>query len=468
MTRFAWLLGLSLAAGVGAAPARSWAGGDDLQVLRAGLAREVDGAQRAALMPRLAALGGRGAAETLARSVRTDMDPVARAAAARALGEIDADQALELLAGVLVEGGPRIVRDALARALARRDGGLARARKAVEDTGRREGERILWLEALFAFDDEASRSFLASQVVSPSPWVRGAAARALARREDGRAERLGALAQGLASAPDRESALQVLDAMESALEESLRPVLLQRAGGEDPFVRRSAARLVAMLDRARAAAAEMAGQAPAPPAGGADRYAPARRPEDEDLPPPRRGMPRPQFDLVYALDVTGSTSTTIEHTLRRIREEVSLLVRLGSDVRVGVVGYRGGRGVEARRQMDVLLPCFDPERIEAFLASIEPSGTDDRGAAVSVALSEALDRMAWRRQATREVRLVADSRCDDPQAATALAALHWRADETRTSVAYVLRTRPRIPAEFDDIAREGGGAPVEALREPLR
>jgi hypothetical protein len=72
--------------------------------------------------------------------------------------------------------------------------------------------------------------------------------------------------------------------------------------------------------------------------------------------------------------------------------------------------------------------------------------------------------MPWRWDARREVALLADTGCDDAAAAGRTVSLHHRSDGTRTRVAYVLRTRGRMPTEYDDLARLGGTGVPEAIR----
>ena len=150
--------------------------------------------------------------------------------------------------------------------------------------------------------------------------------------------------------------------------------------------------------------------------------------------------------------------------MRRIQDELNLLTRLGGSVHVGIVAFRGGHGAAAQRAMQVLLPCFDLARVDAFLHGLDSGGVDDRGAPVAAALQESLDRMPWRPDARREVRLVADSGCDDPGTARATVSIHFRADGTRTHFAYVLRTRTKVPPEYVDLARLGGTDVPEALK----
>jgi hypothetical protein len=168
---------------------------------------------------------------------------------------------------------------------------------------------------------------------------------------------------------------------------------------------------------------------------------------------------------VYVVDVTGSTGATLPGLKRRILDEAALIFRLGGSHRIGVVAYRDGSvGPDGPPRLEVLSPTPSLARLAEFLEALGARGVDERGAAVAGALREALDRTPWRWEARREVHLFADTKCDDPRAAAAVVGIHYRADATRTRVAYVLRTRSRIPPEFEELARAGGGGAPEGVK----
>ena len=446
---------LSWLAAVGA-PALA---GEDVREFRAALSHEKDPERRIALLPRIAAVGGTAAALALAEILENDPDVRVRAAAARALGRTDAEKVIPLLVERAREGGPSLSRAAVARALSERHGGDAKVLEVLSDPKTSEGDRVLLLRSLAFFADAATRAALVAAAGAEAFSVRDAAARALAVRRDARGECLAALLRLLNEARGREAVLSALDAVEPALDVSMRPVLERIAASTDAAEREAATYLLAALTRLEAANAP--GAAPKPPA---DRYA---RPVEDDGDTPygrRHPSQRARYDIVYTIDATGSTTMTLEGLRDRILDEMALLLRLGASVRVGVVAYRGGHGTEARRSMDILLPAFDPDRVAAFLRELKPGGVDERGAAVTAALGEALDRIPWRWDARRDVHLLADSVCDDPATAFATVSVHFRGDDTRTSICYVLRTRTKMPPEYADLARLGGTGVPETLK----
>jgi hypothetical protein len=269
-------------------------------------------------------------------------------------------------------------------------------------------------------------------------------------------------AEVLARVRDTEGVLQALDAVEPALAEGLRVPIARHATSLDPPVREAAEHLLRLLG------AE-ADDAPAPepkaadPAEGERRYAEPEGGEDapgDDREPSTRG----RFDLVYALDVTGSAHASLPRLRERVLDEMELLQRVGGSVRVGIVAYRGGRSAQERaRSVVVLPPAYDAHRVGAFLDALETGGVDDRGAAVAAGLAEALDRTPWRWNAVRIVQLFADSDVDDLPTASRTVAIHFRADGTRTRVAYVLRTRTRVPEGIEALAPLGGTGVVERV-----
>jgi len=69
---------------------------------------------------------------------------------------------------------------------------------------------------------------------------------------------------------------------------------------------------------------------------GKEGYAPPGTPKD----PPGE---RPRFDLVYALDGTGSVAGRLDTITWKIQQRYRFLEEMGSDVRVGIVVFRGHR-----------------------------------------------------------------------------------------------------------------------------
>lgn len=146
---------------------------------------------------------------------------------------------------------------------------------------------------------------------------------------------------------------------------------------------------------------------------------------------------------------------------RRIEKEVQQIMEFGGSVRVGIVAYRGRRAL--KEAGDVLPLTFDAKKIRTYLQALKTGGVDDRGAAIAEALHDALDRMDWRATAKRRVKVFADTGAHEPKRALANVSIHFRADRTRTSVAYILRTRTVVPPELAALARAGGTGTVELL-----
>jgi len=446
-----------LVAGLCALGARAVAGDTAVERAIAALGRAKDPDERLRQVRRLQLLGGERASAALARLVGHDPVALVRAGAARALGFIASEDALELLLAAVVDGGPRIVRVALAEAVRRRAGEPALLAR-LADRRAPARERPLLLAALGSFADEPSLAVLVEHAGGADPALRDVALRALAVRADGRSEAEGVVRRWLENGRTPDELHAVLDVAELLVTPDMKPGLERVASFLDPALRESATWLLDVL-RVRQMAADHKEVERAPE----DRYGKGSdHPVDE---PPPTPPGRARFDFVYVLDATGSTVATLPLLRTRILEEMALLVRLGSSVRVGVVAYRGGRsGSDRARRFQVLPPSYDPQRVRAFLEALESGGVDDRGASVALALEEALACTPWRWNARRSVQLFADSRCDDASRAALAVGVHFDADRTRTGIAYVLRTRTKMPPEYADLARLGGTGAPELLK----
>jgi len=413
-------------------------------------------AQRIAAIGKLEASGGDQAAAALARLVAGDPAIEVRVRAAHALGRTRAESARELLFERVVDGGPLAVRDAVAWALAKKAKGARLLTAGLEQARRTTLERGLLLRALGAMRDEGTRDTLLRWIDDPDPYLGAEALRGLVARADGDGATVALLVRLLRERRDASGLLPVLDAAEPALDPALRLALQRLTTFLEPAVVEAADHLLRVLD------ARVVAETEPQPAKGGDRYG------TPEAPPPTRipgDVPtRSRHDLVYLLDVTGSTVMTLPALQDRIRQEIDLLVGLGLNLRVGFIAYRGGQGMQARlRGLEVLPLTYDPTRVHAFVADLKSGGVDDRGASAALALRVALDRMGWRVGARRTVQLIADGPCEDEADAIARAGIHYRAERTRTKVAYVLRTRTQVPAELDRIAKAGGTGAVEVL-----
>lgn len=415
-------------------------------------------AQRLAAIVKLEVSGSEQAAVALAGLVANDPDIEVRVRAAHGLGRTRAENARELLFECVVDGGPLGVRDAVAWALARKPragelltAGLAQTRRSVLEHG-------LLLHALGACRDEGSRDTLLLWIEDEDPYLGGEALRALVSRDDAKAEAVGMLTRLLGVRRTVRGLLPVLDAAEPALTPALRRPLLRLTTYLEPSVAEAADYLLRVLAARETRPPEDGG-----PAVGGDRYGTPKAPPPP-IRPPGDVPTRSRHDLVFAVDITGSTVSTLPGLRDRIQHEVEVLVDQGLNLRVGIIAYRGGRGLQARLlALEVLPLTYDAASVYAFLRRLRPGGVDDRGGSAALALRVALDRMGWRRGARRTVKLLADGPCEDEADALARAGIHYRAERTRTKVVYVLRTRTQVPAEFDRLARAGGTGAVEVL-----
>ncbi|MDJ0975504.1 MAG: hypothetical protein QNJ98_13655, partial [Planctomycetota bacterium] len=178
-------------------------------------------------------------------------------------------------------------------------------------------------------------------------------------------------------------------------------------------------------------------------------------PDDDDTPEVRQPK-RPRQDIVWVIDVTGSTRTVLASKKGRILEQVNSLASDRQSTRLGVVIFRGGHSLRDRKQGISVVPLtFDHDRVARYIVEIEARGTDDRGSAIPMAVHTALDQMAWREGARREVRLDLDGGCAKPAKAKATIARHF-AHGTKCFVTYTLRSRRRVPEEVDAFAELGG------------
>ena len=444
--------------------------GPNLKQIQAALARSEGAAERLAQIPRIVAIGGARAASLLSHLVSHDGDLVVRIEATKALGKIEAANATKLLLKHLQAGGPRRLRSAIRNSLAARADGSAAIRAALGNA-KDANTRALLIHALQAQRDEDSLAVLFQLVRSEAEMLRTPARVALVRRGDQKERCIALLARLLSEARATSDVLQLLDLLDGHTHATMKPALKRHASSLEPAVRDSAEFLLRQLKRNQQMEAKKKAQAkkPAKPDDPDSRYAKPERDDDDDETddPPGEpdGDPKTRYDIVYAIDATGSAGVNFPTLRERMKAEMDLLLRSGTSLRVGVVIYRGGRSVvERRRAMEILPLTFDTAKVRKFLDGAKARGVDERGAAVAPALREALDRMPWRWRARRVVQLFADSGVDDPQDAARTVRQHFQADRTRTRVAYVLRTRTQVPKEFGELARRGGTGVVELIK----
>lgn len=418
---------------------------DDLSDILRAIQNEDDPGVRRRKVLELVALDTPKAAGRLGTLVREDPDEGVRITAAQGLGRMEHDTT-ELLTELVLFGGTLRVRDAVAASLARRGGGPAPLFEIAQDATKHPLERTLAIEALSAFPGADVLQWLERAGRHPETFVRCVALRTLGRHPDGALVLGDSLAETLTTHMDDETVLTALDLASDIADARFRPV----ADMLDTFL---SARVRASVDiaRKRLEYAEALERFEAEKVG---TYGSKTPPE----PPP----PRPRLDIVYVLDATGSVCGHIGQLRARIRDEARLLDRVGTDLRAGVVAYRDNDRRWAGQKIEALPPTYDREAVDQFLRDLDARGSDARGTGVHWGLSAALDRVPWRRDVRRQVVLIADGRCNDPERAHAIARTHRLADRTTVHVLYLLRTRVKVPEDIQELATVGGGF-VEVL-----
>lgn len=432
-------------------------GADEVQPALKQLKRARTPEQKIQAVKKLGATGHARAATALARLAEIDDDLEVRVRALRALGHTLAESACDLLLARIRQGGPLAVRDAAAWALARKPKGARLLIRALESRGITTLEKGLLYRAMGAFRDEKTRDALEQGLQATHPYLAAEALRAYLARPDTRAARAGLLTKLLTEGRDAETLLPALEVAEVEPTEALRPALERLRTFLEPEIQAPADHILRKLDALAAARS----REPAP-GKESERYGKAASPPP--IVPPTDVPTRSRHDVVYVVDVTGSTVATLPQIRQRIGVQLRAFADQGLNLRVGVVAYRGGHGVRQRmRGLEVLPPTYDMSVVREFLDGLEPGGVDDRGGTVGAALRIALDQIGWRRGARRGVRLIADGDCARGEQVVRRVRIHYEGERTRTRVSYVLRTRSSHPHVYDEIAEAGGTGVVELL-----
>jgi len=169
-------------------------------------------------------------------------------------------------------------------------------------------------------------------------------------------------------------------------------------------------------------------------------------------PPPDR-VPK---DQVYVIDCTGSMFMDLQKLQVQIRQQILDWVRVGFDVRVGIVLYRDNLITSGPWAVNILPLTHDVERVFRFLEAAQGAKSNDRSAAVSRGLAEAFDRMNWRDSGQRQVCLIADTPLDQP--AKALAMVEFYAESIRLDVWFMTHSRRSLDLkEYLALAKAGEG-----------
>lgn len=428
----------------------SLAGDDELPGLVKALRAAEQAADRRMLATKLSLVDTRKAALELARLVSDDADVGVRLAAAEGLGRMSAPGTAESLVDLIVNGNATPVRRGVAVALGRHDDGPALLRAALASPRLDGPGRLLLVQAMGALPGKPAREALRELALAGDRVVRPVALRALCSRTDlddgGRSDVLKTV---LGKHRDVDTLLAALDALEEHPDDALLPAVETLESFLDPVLQEAVAHMKAVLLGVRAAKAARA--------AADDGYGASPRPPG-DAPPAR-----PRIDLVFALDSTGSVTGLMNDIRRWILERHRFLVDLGSDVRVGIVAYRDDIPHLGVAASEVLPLTGDMAIVDAFLDALKPKGADAQGAAASLGLRQAMDRMVWRANATRFTWLIADSKCPDVDICRRIMEIHRAADGTRLRVAYLLRTRGSVPDSVLDLAK-AARTPVEILK----
>ncbi len=125
---------------------------------------------------------------------------------------------------------------------------------------------------------------------------------------------------------------------------------------------------------------------------------PAPTPAPAEAPPPKpiakAPVQRPQVELVFALDTTGSMSGLIEGAKQKIWSLASFVAQgqPTPDLRVGLIGYRDVGDAYVTKVFDL---DGDMDRVYRRLQSFRADGGGDTPEHVARALDESVHKMSW-------------------------------------------------------------------------
>ena len=144
--------------------------------------------------------------------------------------------------------------------------------------------------------------------------------------------------------------------------------------------------LYPLLPASPAAAATPGGAQPPPK----PRFLPLR--------PFPAGQQRPQVDLVFVIDTTGSMSGLIAAAKEKVWSIATTMAQANPapEIRVGLVAYRDQGDEYVTRTFDL---TNDLDAMYAALMAFQAAGGGDGPEAVNQALSEAVNNLSWRRSA---------------------------------------------------------------------
>jgi len=383
---------------------------------------------------------------------RDDASAEVRVAAAKGLASFRCDAAATPLGELLLAGGIREVRRQAAIGMSSMKGGLEWTLRRIESPETTDVVRLLLVSDLADFPSLDAAAAL--EKLTTAPVTRCAAIRALARHALGRAE-LPRVALGLlATPPDAETTLAVLDACDGVCDAELRGELPRLAKDEDRRVANAAdwiARRVAAIDAEAVRQRVVAENVKKAKEG----YAPEPVPPAVPIP-----SARPRAEHVVLFDATGSTRLGHKQRMPDVFVDAAAQREAMRDTswRHGWVAMQDTRREASDPHTVYFTPLLDASARRGLEWRLTSVGVDTEGMAVGAALREVLDRFEWRPGAERRIVVLCDNYAGDVDLAARTAAAHRAADGLTLDVELTVRMGAKRTETWETIARAGGGA----------
>ncbi len=125
-----------------------------------------------------------------------------------------------------------------------------------------------------------------------------------------------------------------------------------------------------------------------------------------EIPTQRPAIAKRQVDLAFVLDTTGSMSEEIDAVKQTIKAVSDQLSNAQTDVRIGLVEYKDRSDCLLTRTFPF---SSDLRGFSNSVRNISASGGGDMPEDMHKGLDAALDKLAWRGEATRMVVVIADA-----------------------------------------------------------
>jgi hypothetical protein len=352
---------------------------------------------RATVVKKLAEVNSDRAADMMAKIADEDPDAWVRELAIWGLSKSESKTALRHLLELFANGGGERRRRSLAKAFSDREGGREALLELLDNPKADDTRRILVIEALSRFHDLVSLHKLHKLATDDRYLIRTEALRSLAARPDAAEDLLPILTHALKHRTDAATLLTVLDLLEARPDFALLPVLKKMGPQRSKRVTKAIDHAILTLEMEKVKAARRAAKK--------DGY---------DVPDPKKTpAPRPRYDLVFAFDATWSMEGVAGRVQRYMREMIDERGGDTADFRVGIVVFRQTKKGVSWKHPDVLPLTHEIHRAKEFLTGAVYYGADSQGAAIYHGLHFALDRMAWRPNARRELYLFCDTKTHD-------------------------------------------------------